>query len=280
MPTRSRCSMRILPRMRMMRRRDGYCMHALFADVVKGEQIAIASSPKRAALRRRQGRARRAVAEWLTSGCYFLVAFSGGGAGGLPSVFSEYAWRELIVHVRPIDFDFECSRPFGRIRIRRVEPQHVIVAGLGVDPLQLAGEIVRIDHRKSAGILGEIIAACSSVFWMIGAPLTLIQGLAGIDRRRRARADRSCTAWRWRDWPRAPARASARWRSMSAVDRAEPKVRILLVDQEPHRIREASALDPIAAQSPFGERIEVVAGADVDHGLALVVDALESPRML
>ena len=62
---------------------------------------------------------------------------------------------------------------------------------------------------------------------------------------------------------------------MSAVTPGKRKYGFSSSRIEARRLREAAALDPVAALARLGERIEVVAGADVENRLPLVVHLLE-----
>ena len=54
-----------------------------------------------------------------------------------------------------LDLDFDLAGAPGRVRVRRVVAEHVVVARLGVDPLQRLVEVVLVHHRDAAGLLGD-----------------------------------------------------------------------------------------------------------------------------
>ena len=55
----------------------------------------------------------------------------------------------------PRNLHVNLTTPFCRIRILRDVAEHVVVARLGVDSFQRLAEIVLVDHRKAAGLLGD-----------------------------------------------------------------------------------------------------------------------------
>ena len=75
---------------------------------------------------------------------------SGAGAG-----FSEYDVRLITRMSGRCHLDLDLARPLQRIRVRRGVAEHVVVAGLVVDPLERLVEVVLIDDRDAAGFVGQ-----------------------------------------------------------------------------------------------------------------------------
>jgi len=136
--------------------------------------------------------------------------------------------------------------------------------------------VVVVHHRDAAGFLREIAQAARRLL-QIRPPLALIHVLARVHHTRQATRI---------DGEQAGIGAIGGERQLLhqekqvgvGPDAAQPEIRVLHVDQLLHGIPESPPHDPVLALPPFGERIEVVAGADVDHGLSSVANLIQRPH--
>ena len=168
-----------------------------------------------------------------------------------------------------------------RIGIGRVVAEHVVVARLGVDPLQRLVEVVLVDDRdsrRSARRCTRRLSCVSRTCSCQSTGSTLSRRGPG---RRPGRADRSCRSVVLARLAARVSSDSSRARSAAAnsLPSCENGLRVAPVLAG----RRCSVLGccrsrvrwPLRLRARLRERIEVVAVADVDERLAAVVHLLE-----
>ena len=172
-----------------------------------------------------------------------------------------------------VDSDVELTGALARIRIRRVEAQHIVVTGLRIDLLEGGDEVVGIDHRESTRLLGHVTERARGLL-DVGAPLALVSKGTEIDHALQAtRVDSVDTGVDAIGGQHQLAHQLVQVHV--GIDGTPAEVRVVLIHQIQQRITESPALHPVAAPPALGERIEIVSGTDEDDGLAPVVDALD-----
>ena len=149
-----------------------------------------ARARRKAASRGLAGQAprQRRPADLTSPTAYFFVDDVGFGGG-----LSTYSLRNHVDAPLRVTFTSTWRRRFDGVRILRVVAEHVVVARLGVDPLQRLVEIVLVDDGDAAGLLGDARAGCP-------ATCARTRSTAADRPARRCRpcrpgrADRSCTS--------------------------------------------------------------------------------------
>ena len=132
-------------------------------------------------------RQRDACADGDSASNYFFGFFGAGGSR------SAYALRDQTLTPCRVRLDLELAPALRGVGVRRVVPEHVVVAGLGVDPLERLVEVVRVDAAKPpvrSASVAQAVLLLPHVFVPLGRVDLLVEIGAGDEAPRVDRVDR------------------------------------------------------------------------------------------